>query len=66
MEGSASVRRALCGTLVAANLNTVALRQQPEEQGIYNRKVLEEEEYIEVTVVDLVDLMLSGYVYVCF
>ena len=66
MEGSASVRRALCGTLVAANLNTVALRQQPEEQGIYNRKVLEEEEYIEVTVVDLVDLMLSGYVYVYF
>ena len=51
MEGSASVRRALCGTLVAANLNTVALRQQPEEQGIYNRKVLDEEDYIEVAVV---------------
>ncbi|CAL8387161.1 unnamed protein product [Boreogadus saida] len=47
MEGSASVRRALCGTLVAPNLNTVALRQQPEEQGIYNRKVLDEEDYIE-------------------
>ena len=49
MEGSASVRKALCGTLVAPDVNTVALRSQPEEQGPYSRKVMDEEEYIEVT-----------------
>jgi len=48
MEGSASVRRSLCGTLVAPSLATVALRQPLEESGAYSRKVLEEEEYIEV------------------
>ncbi|KAK0142015.1 Splicing factor ESS-2 [Merluccius polli] len=47
MEGSASVRKALCGTLVAPDVTTVALRPQPEEQGPYSRKVMDEEEYIE-------------------
>lgn len=50
MEGSASVRKALSGTLVPSAVTTVALRQQPEEKetGKRKRKVLDEEEYIEV------------------
>ncbi|AWP15242.1 putative protein DGCR14 [Scophthalmus maximus] len=50
MEGSASVRAALCGTLVSAAATAVALRQQqPEEKGTGKpkREVLDEEEYIE-------------------
>ncbi|KAM4634400.1 splicing factor ESS-2 homolog [Polymixia lowei] len=49
MEGSASVRKALSGTLVPSTVTTVALRQQTEENetGTRNRKVLDEEEYIE-------------------
>ncbi|XP_071766473.1 splicing factor ESS-2 homolog isoform X1 [Centroberyx gerrardi] len=49
MEGSASVRKALSGTLVPCTVTTVALRQQPEEndQGTLKRKVLDEVEYIE-------------------
>ncbi|XP_072311552.1 splicing factor ESS-2 homolog isoform X2 [Eucyclogobius newberryi] len=49
MEGSASVRRALSGTLVHSSITTVALRTQSEEQNNEkpNRKVLDEEEYIE-------------------
>ncbi|GLD74062.1 protein DGCR14 [Lates japonicus] len=49
MEGSASVRKALSGTLVPSAVTTVALRQQPEEKetGKLKRKVLDEEEYIE-------------------
>lgn len=51
MEGSASVRRALSGTLVPVTVSTMALLQQPEEndKGKLHRKVLDEEEYIEVT-----------------
>lgn len=51
MEGSASVRKALSGTLVPSTVTTtVALRQQPEENepGKTQRKVLDEEQYIEV------------------
>lgn len=50
MEGSASVRKALSGTLVPVAISTVALQQQPEEQekGKVKRKVLDEEQYIEV------------------
>ena len=49
MEGSASVRKALSGTLVPASVTTVALRQQPEdEKEKQTRKVLDEEQYIEV------------------
>ncbi|XP_062290730.1 splicing factor ESS-2 homolog [Scomber scombrus] len=48
MEGSASVRKALSGTLVPVSVTTVALRQQPEdEKEKQTRKVLDEEEYIE-------------------
>ncbi|KAF7667543.1 hypothetical protein LDENG_00057790 [Lucifuga dentata] len=49
MEGSASVRKALSGTLLPLAVTTVALRQQPEksEKGKLKRKVLDEEEYIE-------------------
>uniref|UniRef100_A0A3Q1F4Y6 Ess-2 splicing factor homolog n=1 Tax=Acanthochromis polyacanthus TaxID=80966 RepID=A0A3Q1F4Y6_9TELE len=48
MEGSASVRKSLSGTLVPSAVTTVALRQQPEEEkGKLNRKVLDEEEYVE-------------------
>ena len=54
MEGSASVRRALSGTLVPMTVTTVALLQHQSEQnenekGKVQRKVLDEEEYIEVT-----------------
>lgn len=51
MEGSASVRRALSGTLVPSTVTTVALRNQPENQDNEKpkRKVLDEEEYIEVS-----------------
>lgn len=49
MEGSASVRRSLSGTLVPSSVTTVALLQKPEEKtGKISRKVLDEEEYIEV------------------
>ncbi|XP_034751821.1 splicing factor ESS-2 homolog [Etheostoma cragini] len=50
MEGSASVRRALSGTLVPVTVTTVALLQHQSEQnekGKVQRKVLDEEEYIE-------------------
>ncbi|XP_040914436.1 splicing factor ESS-2 homolog [Toxotes jaculatrix] len=49
MEGSASVRKALSGTLVPSAVTTVALRQQTEEKetGKLKRKILDEEEYIE-------------------
>ncbi|XP_074473591.1 splicing factor ESS-2 homolog isoform X1 [Sebastes fasciatus] len=50
MEGSASVRKALSGTLVPMTVSTVALlQQQPEEddKGKRHRKVLDEEVYIE-------------------
>lgn len=50
MEGSASVRKSLSGTLVPLTVTTVALLQQPEEKDEekLNRKVLDEEQYIEV------------------
>lgn len=49
MEGSASVRKSLCGTLVPSAVTTVALIQKPEEdEEKRKRKVLDEEEYIEV------------------
>ncbi|XP_053266682.1 splicing factor ESS-2 homolog [Pleuronectes platessa] len=49
MEGSASVRRALCGTLVPAAVTTMAIRQQPDNKdtGRPHRKVLDEDQYIE-------------------
>uniref|UniRef100_A0A8C7X3R7 Ess-2 splicing factor homolog n=1 Tax=Oryzias sinensis TaxID=183150 RepID=A0A8C7X3R7_9TELE len=48
MEGSASVRRALSGTLVPLAISTVALREpEPKDKGKLKRKVLDEEEYIE-------------------
>lgn len=50
MEGSASVRKSLSGTLVPTSVTTVALLQKPEEKtGKISRKVLDEEEYIEVS-----------------
>lgn len=50
MEGSASVRKSLSGTLVPSSVTTVALLQKPEEKkGKISRKVLDEEEYIEVS-----------------
>lgn len=49
MEGSASVRKSLSGTLVPSSATTVAILQKPEEKtGKISRKVLDEEEYIEV------------------
>lgn len=49
MEGSASVRKALSGTLVPSTVTTVALRQPDEEKDRekLKRKVLDEEEYVE-------------------
>ncbi|KAK7895250.1 hypothetical protein WMY93_020575 [Mugilogobius chulae] len=49
MEGSASVRKALSGTLVSSSVTTVALRAPNEEQkdDKPKKKVLDEEEYIE-------------------
>lgn len=51
MEGSASVRKSLAGTLVPSSVTTVALLQKPEKEdnGAPKRKVLDEEDYIEVT-----------------
>lgn len=50
MEGSASVRKSLAGTLVPSAVTTVALLQKPEKKdnGAPKRKVLDEEDYIEV------------------
>lgn len=50
MEGSASVRKSLSGTLVPLTATTVALRQEEKEDkgGEMKRKVLDEEEYIKV------------------
>lgn len=50
MEGSASVRKALCATMLPSAVTTVALRQQPEdkEKGKLDKTVLDEEEYVEV------------------
>ncbi|XP_061657927.1 splicing factor ESS-2 homolog [Syngnathoides biaculeatus] len=49
MDGSASVRRALCGTLVPASVAAVALRPEPADAdaGKPHKKVLNEEDYIE-------------------
>ncbi|XP_032425286.1 splicing factor ESS-2 homolog [Xiphophorus hellerii] len=48
MEGSASVRRALSGTLVPSVVTTVALCQpEDKEEGKLKRKVLDEEDYIQ-------------------
>lgn len=49
MEGSASVRKSLSGTLVPSAVTTVALRTQTEDEDKEKpkRKVLDEEEYIE-------------------
>uniref|UniRef100_A0A8C6TLX2 Ess-2 splicing factor homolog n=1 Tax=Neogobius melanostomus TaxID=47308 RepID=A0A8C6TLX2_9GOBI len=49
MEGSASVRKALSGTLVPTTVTTVAVRTQTEDENQEKpkRKVLDEEEYIE-------------------
>lgn len=48
MEGSASVRKSLAGTLVPLAETTVALLQKPEEKtGKVTKKILDEEEYIE-------------------
>lgn len=50
MEGSASVRRALSGTLVPSAVTTVALCQpEDKEEGKLKRKVLDEEDYIQVS-----------------
>ncbi len=56
MEGSASVRKSLSGTLVPSAVTTVALLKQPEEKdkGKVKKKVLDEEEYIEVTVTQMI------------
>lgn len=60
MEGSASVRKSLSGTLVPSSVSTVALLQKPEENtGKISRKVLDEEEYIEVST-SLILLPLKG------
>ncbi|KAM3874448.1 splicing factor ESS-2 homolog [Diretmus argenteus] len=50
MEGSASVRNSLCGTLVSSAVTTISLRQEggeTEEKGKLKRKVLDEEKYVE-------------------
>ncbi|KAF3849128.1 hypothetical protein F7725_015625 [Dissostichus mawsoni] len=49
MEGSASVRKALFGTLVPVTVSTMALLQQPEKEDKEKsrRKVLDEDNYIE-------------------
>lgn len=62
MDGSASVRRALCGTLVPVALTTIALRPEPKDadSGKPHRKVLNEEDYIEVGRVNVnCDVMLN-------
>ena len=69
MEGSASVRRSLqSGTLVTGAAATVALRQNPEEEegpGVRKRKVLDEEQYIEVYIIILLKPVMGGQVLFC-
>lgn len=50
MDGSVSVRKSLSGTLVPATYTTVALLEKPEEEnkGKQKKKVLDDEEYVEV------------------
>ena len=50
MEATASVRKALSGSVVPSAVTTVALRPQTEDEDTERpkRTVLDEEEYIEV------------------
>lgn len=51
MEGSASVRKSLSGTLVPLSTTTVAVLQKTGDQNNekQNRKVLDDDEYVEVS-----------------
>lgn len=64
MEGSASVRKSLAGTLVPSAVTTVALLQKPErrDNGAPKRKVLDEEDYIEVAKWDIMLLASDEFV----
>lgn len=51
MEGSASVRKSLSGTLVPSSTTTVAVLEKTGDQNDekQNRKVLDDDEYVEVS-----------------
>lgn len=51
MDGSASVRKSLSGTLVPSSTTTVAVLEKTEEQSPdkQNKKVLDDDEYVKVS-----------------
>lgn len=51
MEGSASVRKSLSGTLVPSSVTTVAVLEKPEgqENEKQKKKVMDDDEYVEVS-----------------
>lgn len=51
MEGSASVRKSLSGTLVPSSTTTVAVLEKTGDQNNekQNKKVLDDDEYVEVS-----------------
>lgn len=51
MEGSASVRKSLSGTLVPSSTTTVAVPEKTGDQNDEkpNKKVLDDDEYVEVS-----------------
>lgn len=53
MEGSASVRKSLSGTLVPSSATTVAVLEKTEGQDNdkQKKKVLDDDEYVEVSTV---------------
>lgn len=63
MEGSASVRKSLSGTLVPSTVTTVAVLENPEGQDNekQKKKVLDDDEYVEVSSTGGRDVMLTAY-----
>lgn len=63
MEGSASVRKSLSGTLVPSSVTTVAVLEKPEgeDNEKQKKKVLDDDEYVEVSSTGGRDEMLAIY-----
>lgn len=61
MEGSASVRKSLSGTLVPSSVTTVAVLEKPEgeDNEKQKKKVLDDDEYVEVRSTGGRDVMLT-------
>lgn len=63
MEGSASVRKSLSGTLVPLSVTTVAVLEKPEgqENEKQKKKVMDDDEYVEVSSTGGRDVMLTTF-----